>query len=367
VKLLGHPNAWQRETSQRLLVERADAASLPLLRECTRHAEDPLARAAAYWLLHSFAELSPSDVSSAIEDKDARVRRQGLVIAGTGVHTRFTSGRLFSAVSDDAPVVRFQALLALSPDAPPDVPVVGEREALQTILHDADDVWMRRAAVLYLHPAHARRLVEQLLQINASRPLSLGEFDLLADASELVTASGVDSPLNGVFVMASRSLVPSERPEAALAALTGMARRWARGQGLPLDPNGKSGINAGPLVTIAQSAQLEMPTRTRAIGLLSYAADGAWYLVPLTERDQDQAIRIAAIGALARQAGAEHWQSLVDGLPSDTPAARRAILDGLLANADRSRLLLDAIEAGRIKPSELDPLQAKRLADSRYK
>jgi putative heme-binding domain-containing protein len=109
----------------------------------------------------------------------------------------------------------------------------------------------------------------------------------------------------------------------------------------------------------------DVDLRRSAIELLGYIPDTFNVLLPLTARDQDQSLRTAAISALARQPGIDHWQPLVDGFPSDTPAARRAILDGLLANADRTKLLLDAIEAGRIKPSELDPLQAKRLTDSR--
>ncbi|MCU0880140.1 MAG: c-type cytochrome [Pirellulaceae bacterium] len=37
----------------------------------------------------------------------------------------------------------------------------------------------------------------------------------------------------------------------------------------------------------------------------------------------------------------------------------------MLAHAERTKMLLDAIEAGRIKPSELDPLQVKRMLESR--
>jgi len=50
---------------------------------------------------------------------------------------------------------------------------------------------------------------------------------------------------------------------------------------------------------------------------------------------------------------------------SDTPPIRRAIIDGLIANADRTKLLLDAIEAGKIKPNEIDTTQVKRLTDNR--
>src|SRR5262249_11374459 len=42
-----------------------------------------------------------------------------------------------------------------------------------------------------------------------------------------------------------------------------------------------------------------------------------------------------------------------------------AIIDGLLANSDRTKLLLDAIEAGHIKANEIDQLQVKRLTESR--
>ena len=44
---------------------------------------------------------------------------------------------------------------------------------------------------------------------------------------------------------------------------------------------------------------------------------------------------------------------------------RRAILDGLLSKPERIKLLLDAIEAGQIKATELEPPQVKRLVEHR--
>jgi putative membrane-bound dehydrogenase-like protein len=367
VKLLGHPNAWQRETAQRLLLEQGGKSDAAMLRELAKSGPTGQSRVRALWLLNANVPLSAGAIAAAAKDPDAMVRRQALILAGTEVHTRILSGRLFSTLADDDPNVRFQALLALSPDAPSAVPVVGDREALRAILGGVDDVWTRRAAVLYLDPNHASRVVEQLLRLAQTRGLSSGERAMLADASELATASGEESIVNDLYTMASKSLRRDERPDAGLAALTGMSRRWARGQGLPLDENGRSAVRADRFVTLASSDQLDTVTRTQAIALLAYAPDGVWPLVLLAGRDQDQAIRVAAIGSLARHPEVERWQSLVDGLPSDTPPARRAILDGLLANAERSKLLLDAIEAGRIKPSELDPLQARRLTESRDK
>jgi putative heme-binding domain-containing protein len=105
--------------------------------------------------------------------------------------------------------------------------------------------------------------------------------------------------------------------------------------------------------------------RATAIGLVSYLPDSSAAVASLAAREHDQAIRLAAIAALARQSGSEHWDVLLAGLAAETPPVRRAIIDGVLANAERTRLLLNSIEAGRIKPSELDPPQTKRLVESR--
>jgi putative heme-binding domain-containing protein len=101
------------------------------------------------------------------------------------------------------------------------------------------------------------------------------------------------------------------------------------------------------------------------VALLGFASEGSRFLWPLIDPDRDQALRIAALGALARQPGVEHWQALLDGIASELPPVRRAILDGLLANGERTKLLLDALEAGRIKPSELDATYVTRLNQHR--
>jgi putative heme-binding domain-containing protein len=88
-------------------------------------------------------------------------------------------------------------------------------------------------------------------------------------------------------------------------------------------------------------------------------------LISLTGSDREQAIRVAALHALARQPSAEHWQLLLEAFPAETPPIRRAILDGLLANSIRTTLLLDAIEANKIKPSELEAGHVTRLNNHR--
>src|SRR5665213_1065110 len=49
--LLGHPDAWWRDTAQQEIVERSDWSSVPALEEMALHAPDPVTRVYALWTL----------------------------------------------------------------------------------------------------------------------------------------------------------------------------------------------------------------------------------------------------------------------------------------------------------------------------
>ncbi len=185
--------------------------------------------------------------------------------------------------------------------------------------------------------------------------------------SELAAASDDRAVSSRAARAAAHALLHSRQPHIALAAMQGVLRglgkrRIALNEALA---GGDIGELNEKLTTLAVDQRLSSADRQAAVATLGAMPGSAGRLADFTAKGNDQELRTAAIAALARQAGAEHWPPLLDGFSSDTPAGRRAILDGLLSNAARTKLLLDAIEAGRIKPSELDPLQAKRLTDSR--
>lgn len=68
VKMLGHPNGWQRNTAQRLLVERGEDIGDP------NRFETPLHRLHALWTLEGMGKLTPADLQKAVKDADPRVR-----------------------------------------------------------------------------------------------------------------------------------------------------------------------------------------------------------------------------------------------------------------------------------------------------
>ena len=68
VKMLGHPNGWQRNTAQRLLLERGEDIGDP------NRFETPLHRLHALWTLEGMGRLKPEHLQKAAKDADPRVR-----------------------------------------------------------------------------------------------------------------------------------------------------------------------------------------------------------------------------------------------------------------------------------------------------
>jgi mono/diheme cytochrome c family protein len=80
VARLGHPNGFWRDTAQRLLVDRADPASVRALGMMLRDriGVSPLGRLHALWTLEGLSAVDPDVFAVALEDPDTRVRTAAL-------------------------------------------------------------------------------------------------------------------------------------------------------------------------------------------------------------------------------------------------------------------------------------------------
>jgi len=228
------------------------------------------------------------------------------------------------------------------------------------LLGDAENPWMRRSIVLGGTAGVAGTTLKQLMSDGKGPRRSEGELALIEELSEAVAASGGQRM---AAELGSAALTDGADPAVGLAALRGSAKVWAR-KGVPTELR-SSLVPAEKLADLAHHSQLSTNQRITAVTLLAYAPEAAKTLRPFLARDMEQPIRIAAVASLARVPGATHWDMLLKGFASDTPPVRRAIIDGMLANTDRTKMLLDAIEAGQIKTSEIDAAQVKRLVESR--
>jgi len=78
VDLLEHPNGWQRDMAQRLLVERADLNAVPLLEQKARQSKNALARFHALWTLEGLGKENPDLLIDLLEEADDLVKKTAL-------------------------------------------------------------------------------------------------------------------------------------------------------------------------------------------------------------------------------------------------------------------------------------------------
>ncbi len=82
VKMLAHPNGWNRDMAQRILVDRKDLSAVPLLEKLAGIADFPLAQIHALWTLEGLGKLSAAAIDSALKAKDPKVAVSALWAAG---------------------------------------------------------------------------------------------------------------------------------------------------------------------------------------------------------------------------------------------------------------------------------------------
>jgi putative membrane-bound dehydrogenase-like protein len=369
VALLEHPNSWQRETAHRLLLERSGTWPVQALATLARSGREPWARVQALALVaaHDPSAARPL-LEAALEDEHPEVRRLTLVL-WESVEGPLPEAALARLDDPDA-AVRFQARLTASLRMPAaDRARLVRSQRLRSMLADAGQAWQRHAVRLCLGAnlcgAMARLMVEELQGPSPSLPLGEGGVALLAELCE--QAGAAEAAAERTAALAALPLV-KQQPELAVAALAAGARGLSRRRATLGDVASSDELAQlrPQLAALAQDARQSLATRRGAIELLGFVPEAQDELWPLCGRQADPALRVAAIGALARQgADPARWDALVAEFPRETPAVRRAILDALLQTRERTQQLLEAIAAGRIRPGEIEPALVRRLTEHR--
>ena len=81
VAALNHPNGWQRDTAQRLLVDAGDKSVTPALRKLASEAKSPATRVQALWTLEGLKALDTATVETALGDARPEVRATAIRMA----------------------------------------------------------------------------------------------------------------------------------------------------------------------------------------------------------------------------------------------------------------------------------------------
>ncbi|MEO2023942.1 MAG: PVC-type heme-binding CxxCH protein, partial [Pirellulaceae bacterium] len=343
VQLLAHDNAWQREVAARLIMERKPADPTALVRSLEKLARDgktPHARIHALWSLQGQEKLAPETIAQGLQDDDAHVRRQAVVLAESRLaNDPVLRQQVVDLATDSNAQVRFQVALSLTP-------IRNDHELQQVgqvLLRSKGDVWTRRAVRL----AVASRVADLLLlTLEQPLPKDLGSYR--QTILELVEAAGRRTSEQQLKTLLVRLIAQSDQP-LQFGSLQALLRSMASRRISPAKLLGDDASSLAPVFAradrVAGDSAARLSDRILAIGLVSYASAMPASLVGLCQPGQPQAIRLAALNSLARRSEVTPWPALLDRFASESPVIRRTLLDAALRNAQRTGLLLDRIEA----------------------
>jgi putative membrane-bound dehydrogenase-like protein len=370
VALLGHPGAWWRTTAQRLLLERQDRAAIEPLRRLCRNAPQALARLQAAWLLYSLDALTPDVVEPLLNDPDARVRENALVLAERWLpRSSALQERALKLADDGDGRVRFQAACSLGEwDEDRIVPALA-----RVAVRGAADRWTR-LGVCSAVPRRAGMLLGKLLQ--ADSPLlqvQTGGVQLVQELAAVVGARQ-DAAEITQLVQALAAVGGPQRQRWQMAGLGGLADGMGRRgmqlasclAALPADR--RQAVHTaeellGQAAKLAADRSRPLEARLDAVRLLAHVQGKTALpvLARLMKEDPAPEVRLAAVRALGAQPGPEVAGVLVQDWASYTPAVRREVIEAMLGQPERTERLLAEMEAGHVAATDLDALAQQRL------
>ena len=386
VAALESPNGWRRGSALRLLCESKSPEAAAPLRGLVSAAKSSSARTAALWALARRGELDPAQLSLALLDVDALVRRNAALIAGEFGQAQTQRGRLLSRLIDEDPRVRLAALQALGSA----VLEPADRSAIARLYATSDERWTRSLAlsVAAADPLASIRAAREVqdsaavseFQVELAGVIARGNDAQQAGDLVILLAEAAASPttrasLERLSRDRKSESVPNSSPQlrAALARLIGsadlevagvalkFASRWdqsgeLRGEvaalGDRLEREAADGAASPQRRVSCLRSMFAMPDR-RASAL----AISALLLTPSSSPET----QLAVIDELGRSGDDAAAAVLAANFKTLSPPAREQAFLQIVRRPKWVEPLLVEVETGRIVPNDLGPLRLSQL------
>lgn len=406
VKLLEHPNGWHRTTAQRLLVERQDKAAVPLLQEMTEKSQSALGRLQALWTLAGLNALEEASVVRGLKDGDAHIREQALRMSeticqnrshhrGTEAAQRFTEEATTSSLRTSVSPLRLcgeieAAILAMTKDQDPRVQFqlaltlgnVKDNRAFDALVKMAsersNDQWFRLAILSSVADSSA-----QFFQTLRAKYPSFDNKEMIAQLGSLIGAkhdpaemtsftkalSGLAQPevgLNGLakgLQLAGVKNLQAPNIEAALTPYLNHTNEninkaaWETARFFEL-----KGLIDKALADLAK-ADLDPKKKVSALRALrggTFAAVAPTLQKVLASGEAGE-IKAAAVESLSSFDDPSLAATLLATWASYTPDVRAKVLEALLSEQERMKVLLQAVEESKVEKAALGEEMRARL------
>ena len=382
VENLGHPNQWWRLTCQRLLLERQDPSAVPLLKEMVVRPANSLARLHALYALEGASALDASLISLALEDSEAGVREQAIILAEDFPELL---PKLTALVSDPSPRVLFQLALSLGQFQGTQV----QQAFRRLVEQNGEDKW-QRTAVLSSEPGSSLDLLESMLKEPAYfESDNEGRANFLEELAAVIGARNRENEAQRLIgLLAHNSVLKKESwqvpalrgfrqglelghvrrlegqaAERALKALLSSSSETIREESAGVAQH----FRISSLLAAAKKQVLrnEVPAadRSSAIQTLAGARFGEVQelFAQLLASPQESDLRQVTLKTLSRFDHPRVSETIIAHWDTFSPEERKQALGILLNHRVRVGHLLDALEEGKIERAALDHQQQEIL------
>lgn len=357
IPLLGHKNAWHRETASRLLLGCKDPIDADLSR-FLEETNNPQAIYTTLGLMLARGVATEEQIHSAMNRPIKEHREAVIRLLRSFGRTKPLTAIALALVEDNDPKVRLAVAFALG-DLDPEV----STPALAKLLaRDGSDPWMQ-AACLSARGVERSRLASAFFA--SGQAANNSELAPLTGSLLVEISQGMDGPSHAGKAFVSLS------PEVGGIVLVDLLQDLARRKQTLEQWTQKAGPEATQRIqSILKSAQAtalntkaDSTQRARALTLLDLTDPVS--VRPLLEAAlsarEAPTVRTAAIKALGRDPGSSTAMVFIKAWASLPFSDRANIADVLLGNPARVRVLLDAAEAGNFPLGELDPVRRGQL------
>lgn len=374
VQALDSPNGWQRDTAQRLLVERADLRAIEPLQTLVAKSTNPKARLQALCTLDGLGRVTVDDLKAALSDSHPAVREHAVRISESLLLDQSNEDKMIEALlkltNDPAVRVRYQLAFTLGESTDPRA---GEA-LVKLAVNDSENPDIQ-TAVMTSAPRHLGAMLSALLATAKEREppealmdkllglaTAMNEQHSLAQALSAATFAANGKFASWQFSALAGVLDALDRGNSSLKKLKSSAGAELRQSIEKIEPLFVQARSLGASQTATNAPAPELFPALRLLGRGFAETDPDCELLGrFLEPQFPVPLQRAALANLRRINRKRVGEILLANWSGSSPAIRSELLAALFTRQGWIENLLSAIEAKQIPAGQLGPADQQKL------
>lgn len=367
VQLLGHPNAWHRESAVQQLRERRDLSVVADLESMATDGDSALGRLHALQVLDGLGAITDRLLARVLGDSHPRIRQHAVRLSEAHPDSAVLRQHLQTLIDDPDVQVRLQLAFTIG-----EFPTSWRAPiAARLLANDGSDDWIQFAVFSSLSTG-AGAALEALLAEQVEDGDSAGR-QTLGDLAQLIGRQADESQVARALQATVEATTPAElRDEILKRLVLGLAdsNSSVKGQlAAAADDSTAAMINRllDKLITQARQTafneRASVVDRVSALRTLSLGldSDDASKLLDLFDHQVANEVQLAALDTLADSGSDDVADSLVERWSTLGPQIRSEAMEVLLSRPAWTAALLTAIEANSMPQADWNPARLALL------